>query len=60
MADDPNKKTEKERQDPSNPIDQNEREPYREPKRPFDPQIEHEIEPERSETRSSFADLLFP
>lgn len=42
MEDERRKNPEKERQDPSNPIDQTEREPFREPKRPFDPNVERE------------------
>ena len=41
------KKSEKEGPNPSNPIDQKEREPFREPKRPFDPPIDREEEAER-------------
>lgn len=44
MQDERRKNPEKERQDPAKPIDQTEREPFREPKRPFDPEIEREEE----------------
>jgi hypothetical protein len=36
MADYPNRPSDRERQDPSNPVEQPAREPNREPKRPFD------------------------
>jgi hypothetical protein len=43
MEDRPKRKDQNtERQNPSNPMEQPEREPYRDPKRPFDPQIDRE------------------
>ena len=39
MKEKPDKKRERERQNPPNPMDHPEREPYREPKRPFDPDV---------------------
>ncbi len=59
MMEDPRKRSEKERQNPSKPIDQSEREPYREPKRPFDPQIDREIHPGQLD-REIERERLFP
>ena len=51
MADRPDKNTGIERQDPPNPMDQPEREPFREPKRPFDPDVERGEKNDRQQRR---------
>lgn len=48
----PREKEDKDKERSSNPTDQIEREPYREPKRPFDPEIEREIVPERPASKT--------
>ena len=40
MVDRPDNKPDQERENPPNPMDHPEREPFREPKRPFDPDVE--------------------
>ena len=49
MENRPDKKKERERENPPNPMDQPEREPFREPKRPFDPDVERGKEIERQQ-----------